>query len=122
VAVGIYKKISQNLEVSILCRKFARRNQIRSNMATITLSSAVYNDAKQYAETQNLTVDEFIVSLINKFALSRQGKKKYKIQPIEKLSPEIRDILSMPIIGQLDADDINCDKARMEYYKEKYGL
>ena len=87
-------------------------------MATITLSSAVYNDAKQYAETQNLTVDEFIVSLINKFALSRQGKKKFKIQPIEKLSPEIQDILSMPIIGQLDADDINGDKARMEYYNQ----
>ena len=91
-------------------------------MATITISSAAYNDAKQFAETQNLSVDEFIVSLINKFALSRQGKKKYKIQPIEKLSPEIRDILSMPIIGPLDADDINGDKARMEYYKEKYEL
>lgn len=91
-------------------------------MATITLSTAAYNDAKQLAETQNLSVDEFIVSLINKFALSRQGKKKFKIQPIEKLSPEIQDILSMPIIGQLDADDINGDKARMEYYKEKYGL
>ena len=91
-------------------------------MATITLSSAAYNDAKQLAETQNLSVDEFIVSLINKFALSRQGKKKFKMQPIEKLSPEIQDILSMPIIGQLDADDINGDKARMEYYKEKYEL
>ena len=91
-------------------------------MATITISSAAYNDAKQLAETQNLSVDEFIVSLINKFALSRQGKKKFKIQPIEKLSPEIQDILSMPIIGQLDADDINGDKARMEYYKEKYEL
>ena len=91
-------------------------------MATITLSSAAYNDAKQLAETQNLSVDEFIVFLINKFALSRQGKKKFKIQPIEKLSPEIQDILNMPIIGQLDADDINGDKARMEYYKEKYEL
>ena len=91
-------------------------------MATITLSSAAYNDAKQLAETQNLSVDEFIVFLINKFALSRQGKKKFKIQPIEKLSPEIQDILSLPIIGQLDADDINGDKARMEYYKEKYEL
>ena len=91
-------------------------------MATITISSAAYNDAKQLAETQNLSVDEFIVFLINKFALSRQGKKKFKIQPIEKLSPEIQDILSMPIIGQLDADDINGDKARMEYYKEKYEL
>jgi len=62
------------------------------------------------------------VSLINKFALSRQGKKKFKIQPIEKLSPEIQDILNMPIIGQLDADDITGEKARMEYCKEKYDL
>ena len=47
---------------------------------------------------------------------------KFKIQPIEKLSPVIQDILSMPVVGQLDADDINGDKACMEYYKEKYGL
>lgn len=32
-------------------------------MATITINSAAYNDAKQFAETQNLSVDEFIVSL-----------------------------------------------------------
>lgn len=43
-------------------------------MAIIILSSAAYNDAKQYAETQNLTADEFIVSLINKFALSKLEK------------------------------------------------
>ena len=91
-------------------------------MATITLSSTAYNDAKQYAETQNLTVDEFIVSLINKYAHSEKRKKKFKIQPIEKLSPQIQEILNMPLVGHLDADDINGDKARMEYYKEKYGL
>ncbi len=44
------------------------------------------------------------------------------MQPIEKLSPEIQEILSMPMVGQLDADDINGDKARMDYLKEKYGL
>jgi hypothetical protein len=90
-------------------------------MATITLTTAAYNDAKQYAETQNLTVDEFVVSLIKKYAHSKK-KKKYKMQPIEKLSPEIQDILNMPMVGQLDADDINGDKARMDYFKEKYGL
>ena len=90
-------------------------------MATITITTAAYNDAKQYAETQNLTVDEFVVSLINKYAHSKK-KKKYKMQPIEKLSPEIQDILNMPMVGQLDADDINGDKARMDYLKEKYGL
>jgi hypothetical protein len=28
----------------------------------------------------------------------------------------------MPINGQIDADDINGEKARMEYYREKYEL
>jgi hypothetical protein len=28
----------------------------------------------------------------------------------------------MPQIGHLEEDDINGEKARMEYYKEKYGL
>ena len=28
----------------------------------------------------------------------------------------------VPMVGQLDADDINGDKARMDYLKEKYGL
>lgn len=90
-------------------------------MATITLSTTAYNHAKQYAETQNITVDEFIVKLIDKYALSKK-KKQFKMQPIEKLAPEIQDILSMPLVGQLDTDDINGEKARMEYLKEKYGL
>lgn len=91
-------------------------------MATITLSNAVYNDAKQYAETQNLSVDEFIVSLINKFASSKTKKKKFVMEPMEKLAPELQEILNMPRSGQIDADDINGEKARMEYYKEKYNL
>jgi len=38
------------------------------------------------------------------------------------LSPEIHDILNIPIIGELTPDDINGDNARMEYYKEKFRL
>lgn len=91
-------------------------------MATITLSNAVYNDAKQYAEAQNLSVDEFIVSLINKFASSTSKKKNFTMEPIEKLEPELQDILNMPRTGTVDAVGINGDKARMEYYKEKYDL
>lgn len=90
-------------------------------MATITLSNAAYNDSKQYAETQNLSVDEFIVSLINKFASTRSKKKKFTLEPIEKLAPELQEILNMPRLGHIDADDINGDKVRMEYYKEKYA-
>ena len=90
-------------------------------MATITLSTAAYNDAKQYAKTQNLSVDEFIVSLINKFASSKNAKK-FSIEPIENLAPELQEILNMPKIGHIDSDDINGEEARMEYYKEKYQL
>ena len=43
-------------------------------MATITLTTAAYNDAKQYAETQNLTVDEFVVSLLKNMLILRKGK------------------------------------------------
>lgn len=91
-------------------------------MATITLNNAVYNDVIEYAESQNLSVDEFIAALINRFALTRKKRKKFQIKPIEELAPELQDILSMPRTGHIDEDDINGDQARMEYYKEKYNL
>jgi len=93
-------------------------------MATVTLSTAAYNDAKLYAEKQNLSVEEFIVSLINKFSFSakQQEKRKFLRTPMDELAPELQEILNMPRVGHLDEDDINGEKARMEYYKEKYGL
>jgi hypothetical protein len=91
-------------------------------MNTITLSNAAYNNAKHYADTQNLSVDEFVVMLIDKFVNTKGKKKVFKMLPMEKLEPEIQDILNMPRIGKLDADDVNGEEARMEYYKEKYML
>ena len=91
-------------------------------MTTITLSNAAYNDAKLYAEKQNLSVDEFIVSLINKFVRSKDKKKKFKMLPMEELEPEIKNILNMERTGSLDANDINGEEARIDYYKEKYML
>lgn len=91
-------------------------------MTTITLSNAAYNDAKLYAEKQNLSVDEFIVSLINKFARSKGNKKKFKMLSMEELEPEIKNILNMERTGSLDANDINGEEARIDYYKEKYML
>ena len=88
-------------------------------MATITLSNAAYNDAKQYAEALNLSVDDFIVSLINKFV--PQNRKNH-MKPIEELSPELQEIIGFARSQELDEDDINGDKARMEYLTEKYGL
>ena len=42
--------------------------------------------------------------------------------PLEELSPEIQDIMSIPMIGKIDANDVNADEARAEYYKDKYML
>lgn len=91
-------------------------------MNTITLSNAAYNDAKVYAETQNLSVDEFVVMLIDKFAHSKSGRKRFKMLPMEELEPEVQEIMNMPRMGSLDAGDVNGDEARIEYYKEKYNL
>jgi hypothetical protein len=91
-------------------------------MNTITLSNAAYKNAKHYADTQNLSVDEFVVMLIDRFTHSKANKKKYKMLPTEMLEPDIQDILNMPRTGKLDADDVNGEKARMEYYKEKHML
>ena len=91
-------------------------------MITITLSNAAYNNAKLYAETQNLSVDEFIVMLINKFGHARANRKTFKMLPVGELEPEIQKILDMPRTGKLEANDINGEEARMEYYKEKYML
>ena len=76
---------------------------------------------KQYAETENLSVDEFVVSLINRFVSSKAKNRKFTMEPIENLAPELQEILNMPRFGQIDLDDINGEKARMEYYKEKYA-
>ena len=91
-------------------------------MNTITLSTAAYNNAKYLADTQNLSVDEFVVMLIDRFAHSKVNKKKYKMLPVEKLNPIVLDILNMPRTGELDANDVNGEDTRLEYYKEKYAL
>lgn len=52
----------------------------------------------------------------------KRKKKKFQMLPIEKLNQEMQDILNMSRNGEIDADDINGEEARMEYYKEKYNL
>lgn len=88
-------------------------------MATITISNAVYNDVKQYADKQNMGVDELIVMLINN-VLYPKPKRKFKLLPLDQLEPELQDIINMPRTGQIDGNDLNGEQVRMEYYKEKY--
>ena len=91
-------------------------------METITINTATYNYAKEYAKSQNLSVDEWVVKLINGFLQESSKKKRFKMLPADELSPELQEIMRMPIVGSIDADDINAEKERMSYYKEKYSL
>lgn len=91
-------------------------------MATITLSTAAYNDAKKYAQRQNLSVDEFIVTLINTFARSKDHKSQYVMKQIEELDPELQAMIGFGRGKASDKDDLNGDMARMEYLAKKYSL
>lgn len=92
-------------------------------MNTITLTTEIYNDVKAYAMEKHLSVDEYVITLIRSALPKAANKeKKYKMKKVEELSPILQEILNIPKIGQIDADDINGDKAREEYIKEKLGL
>ena len=91
-------------------------------MATITISTAAYNNAKFYADKQNMGVDEFIVTLINKLTYATKGKKKFSLLPKEQMEPELQEIINMNRRETSDADELNGEQERMEYYKEKYNL
>ena len=91
-------------------------------METITISTATYNNAKEYAKSQNLSVDEWIVKLLNSFLHDNSKKKRFKMLPVEELDPELQEIMKMPIVGSIGTDDINAEEERMSYYKEKYSL
>ena len=54
-------------------------------MATITISNAAYNNAKLFADKQNMGVDEFIVTLINKLTYPTKDKKKFNLLPMEQM-------------------------------------
>ena len=83
----------------------------------------MYNEVKIFADQNQVSVEDFIVSLIKKtIPAKRILRKKYKMKKIEELSPILQGILNMPRTDQIDADDINGTHARDEYYKEKYDL
>ncbi len=89
-------------------------------MVKITISTSAYNEAQRYAKTQNLSVDEFVASLISNYVPT--PSKKYRMKTIKELSPELQEIIGFARSEKVDEDDINGDKARMEYLTEKYGL
>lgn len=88
-------------------------------MATISLNSALYSQAKDYAKADNMSVEEWVAKLIRQFVPTKN--KMYKMKKIEELSPELQMLIGFakPCAGS--DNDINGDKARTEYLNEKYA-
>ena len=59
-----------------------------------------------------MSVDEFVVSLINKFVPKK--KKKYRMKTVEELHPELQAIIGFAKPNAVDEDDMNGERARTE--------
>lgn len=89
-------------------------------MATISLNPIVYTQAKNYAKESGMSVEDWVAMLIKRFVPTK--KNAYKMKPIKDLSPELQAIIGFAKPSAEKEDDINGDKARMEYLTEKYAL
>ena len=89
-------------------------------MATISLNSALYNQAQNYAKADGMSVEDWVAMLITRFRPTK--KKKFKMKKIEELSPELQALIGFAKPEVPNEDDINGDKARTEYLTEKYAL
>ena len=89
-------------------------------MATISLNSALYKQAQNYAKADGMSVEEWVSMLITRFTPTK--KKKFKMKEIEELSPELQALIGFAKPEVPDDDDINGDKARTEYLTDKYAL
>ena len=90
-------------------------------MNTVTLTPELYNGIKIYADRENVSVQDFIITLITRTYPIKAEKKKIKIKEKSELSPVLQNILNMPKIREIPSDDINGTELRKEYYNEKYG-
>ena len=89
-------------------------------MATISLNSALYNQAQNYAKADGMSVEDWVAMLITRFTPTK--KKKFKMKKIEELSPELQALIGFAKPEVPNDDDINGGKARTEYLTEKYAL
>ena len=89
-------------------------------MATISLNTSLYNKAERYAHRQNMSVDEWVASLILRFVPSKT--RNYKMKEIGELSPELQQLIGFAKPSVPHDDDLNGDIARMDYLSEKYDI
>ena len=88
-------------------------------MATISLNPTLYSQAQNYAKADGMSVEDWVAMLIVRFGLAK--KKKYRMRKIEELSPELQALIGFAKPAVSSDDDLNGDKARMEYLTAKYS-
>ena len=88
-------------------------------MATISLNSTLYSQAQTYAKADGMSVEDWVAMLIMRFTPVK--KRKYKMKKIEELSLELQALIGFAKPAVANDDDINGDKARMEYLTAKYA-
>ena len=89
-------------------------------MATISLNTSLYNKAESYAHRQNMSVDEWVASLILRFVPSKT--RNYKMTESGELAPELPQLIGFANPTVPHNYHLNGDIARMDYLSEKYDL
>ncbi len=87
-------------------------------MQAISIDNALYAEAQAYASANNISVEQWITSLIVRFIPST--KKHYKMKSMQELSPELLQHVGFAKPAS-DDDDLNGEKARDEYLTSKYN-
>lgn len=92
-------------------------------MSTITINDELYRNAERSARLSNISLHNFVERALN-WAISKttsEVKPKYKLKSVEELHPVVRDLIGIAKDPN-SKSEIDADKARIDYLKEKYGL
>lgn len=93
-------------------------------MNTITISDELYRNAERSARLNNISLHSFIERAIS-WAVNKTAKEEkhaYKLKSVDELHPVVRDLIGIAKGPDNEGKEVDADKARMEYLKEKYGI
>lgn len=91
-------------------------------MSTITIDPRLYKAAEQYAKSHNVSLNALVESYFRRLVHATGHRKGFSVKPVKDLSPEVRQLIGIVKPDAHDAPDLNGDRYRTDYLKEKYSL
>lgn len=88
-------------------------------MKTVTISSAIYERAEEYARRNDISLSELVEKSLSTL-LKGERKKGHVVKDCEELSPGVRSLIGVADGSLLAEDDVNGREARCEYLMGKY--